>query len=156
MRTNSILTGLGLAAVLGLAACAPNASIYADNQPAESHDVKVLAGDHVVIDGQSVTLADAEAPRPAPDAACRAEAIAARDAAAAVRSALASAHHVEVQRAGGTGDLRLINLDGLDLGQMLITQGLAVDRRAVPMDWCVRAANGARLALADSEAVRPQ
>jgi endonuclease YncB( thermonuclease family) len=153
MRTHSILIGLGLSAVLGLAACAPNASIYADNQPAESHEVRVLAGDQLVIDGQSVTLADAEAPRPAPDAACRAEAIAARQAADAVRSALASAHHVEVQ-SGPPGSLRLVNLDGLDLGQMLITQGLAVDRRTVPMDWCLRAANGARLALADSEAIQ--
>jgi endonuclease YncB( thermonuclease family) len=156
MRMNAILIGLGLAAALGLGACAPNASIYADNQPAESHDVKVLAGDRMVIDGQSVTLADAEAPRPAPDAACRAEAIAARQAADAVRSALASAHHVEVQRAGGQGDQRLVNVDGLDLGQSLITQGLAVDRRAVPMDWCLRAANGARVALASYDGVPPQ
>jgi hypothetical protein len=156
MRINSMLTAASLAAVLGLAACAPNASIYADNQPAESHEVKVLAGDHIVIDGQAVTLADAEAPRPAPEAACRAEAIAARQVSDAVRSALASAHHVEVQRAGERGDLRLVNLDGLDLGQMLITQGLAVDRRPVPMDWCLRAANGARLAFADSDAPRLQ
>ena len=62
----------------------------------------------------------------------------------------------EVQRAGERGDLRLVNLDGLDLGQMLITQGLAVDRRPVPMDWCLRAANGARLAFADSDAPRLQ
>jgi len=31
-----------------------------------------------------------------------------------------------------------------------------VDRRAVPMDWCLRAANGAKLALADSDAIRSQ
>lgn len=142
---SSILIGL-LGAALAVSACAPNASIYADNQPAESHEVKVLAGDRLVIDGQSLTLADAQAPRPAPDAACPAEAVAARQALDAARSALAGARHVDVQRTDAPGDLRLVNLDGLDLGQTLVSQGLAVDRSEGPMDWCERAQNQARLA----------
>jgi endonuclease YncB( thermonuclease family) len=137
---NTVLTGLFLSLMLGLAACAGRPSIYVDNQAAETHEVKVLAGDRVVIDGQAVTLADAEAPHPAPRAACQAEAVAARQAAEAVRSALANARHVEVLPANRAGDLRLVNLDGLDLGQTLIGQGLAVDRGDAPMDWCLRIA----------------
>ena len=65
------------AASLGVSACVPNASFEADSPLAETHAVQVLAGDRMVIDGQSLTLADAQAPRPAPQAACRAEAAAA-------------------------------------------------------------------------------
>ena len=136
------------AASLGVSACVPKASFEADSPPTETHAVQVLAGDRMVIDGQSLTLADAQAPRPAPQAACRAEAAAAGQALAAARAALAAARHVDVRRADAPGDLRLVNLDGLDLGQTLIAQGLAVDRRDGPMDWCLRADNQARLGLA--------
>ena len=136
------------AASLGVSACVPNASFEADSPPAETHAVQVLAGDRMVIDGQSLTLADAQAPRPAPQAACRAEAAAAGQALAAARAALAGARHVDVRRTDAPGALRLVNLDGLDLGQTLIAQGFAVDRGAGPMDWCLRADNQARLGLA--------
>jgi hypothetical protein len=146
---NGIPIGL-LAATLGAAACVPRASIYAENS-GELHDVRVLAADRLVIDGQSLTLADAQAPRPAPDAACRAEAVAARQAVEAARSALAAARHVDVRRTEAAGDLRLVNVDGFDLGQTLISQGLAVDRTDAPVDWCLRADNQARLGLATAD-----
>lgn len=145
--SSSILMGfLGLA--LGLSACAPNTPAYADNQAPEVHQVKVLSGDRLVIDGESLTLADAQAPQPAPEAACPAEAAAAARAIGAARSALAGARHIEVQRTGAGNGLRLLNVDGLDVGQVLISQGVAVDRSQGPMDWCARAENQARLGLA--------
>jgi hypothetical protein len=120
------------------AACETRPSLYADNQPAETHDVKVLAGDRLVIDGQPLTLADAETPQLAGQAGCRAEALAGVQTADTVRSMLASAQHVEVRRTNRGGDLRLVNLDGLDLGQALIAQNLAVARQPAAMDWCFR------------------
>jgi hypothetical protein len=120
------------------AACEPRPTLYADNQPAETHDVKVLAGDRLVIDGQTLTLADAETPQPAGRAGCRAEALAGVEAADTVRSMLASARHLEVRKTDGGGDLRLVNLDGLDLGQALISQNVAVARQPSAMDWCFR------------------
>ena len=117
------------------AACAPRPSLYADSPAAEVHQIKVMAADRMVIDGQPLTLADAEAPRPGGEAACRAEAIAAAQASQTARSLLLGARHLEVQR-GGSGELRLVNVDGLDLGQTLIAQGLAVARGSAPMDWC--------------------
>lgn len=130
--------GFATLVVLLLAACAPKASLYADNGAAESHDVRVIAGDRFVIDGRQIILADAETPRPVPQAGCRAEAMAAVRAADAVRSALASARHLEMHVTGEGSGLGLVNVDGLDLGQELIEQGLAVSRQAVTMDWCYR------------------
>jgi endonuclease YncB( thermonuclease family) len=120
------------------AACEPRPSLYADNQAAETHDVKVLAGDRLVIDGQPLTLADAETPHPAGQSGCRAEALAGAQAADTVRSLVASARHLEVRATDRGGELRLVNLDGLDLGQALIAQNLAVSRQSAAMDWCFR------------------
>lgn len=121
-----------------IAACERRASIYGDAAtPAEMHEIRVEAGDHFEIDRRAVTLVDAETPQPAPGARCRAEAMIAAHAAEVVRSTLTSARHVEVQPDPGRGRFGLVNVDGLDLGQTLIRQGLAVARGSATMDWCV-------------------
>jgi hypothetical protein len=127
---------LAAAALALLAAgCAPR-SIYAENARPEVHELKVLSGDRMVIDGRTLTLANAETPRLGPQARCRAEDMAARQAAEASRTALAGARHLQVLPSAEGEDLRLVNLDGLDLGQSLIAQGLAVTRSPDAMDWC--------------------
>jgi len=137
MRATLISLALG---ALSLAACAAPPSIYADNQPAEAHDIRVYTADHLVIDGQELTLADAEAPKPGGKADCEAEGVAGAQAVTAVRSILAGARHIEVQKTDDASGRRLVNVDGLDLGQTLIAQKLAVARRDDGMDWCARAA----------------
>jgi hypothetical protein len=117
-------------------ACSPKPQLYGERAvSAELHDVTVDAGDRLKIDGRQVLLADAQTPQPAPQAACRAESMIAERAAETVRSHLVSARHLEVYSAG-PGSLALVNLDGLDLGQTLISEGLAVSRAQAPMDWC--------------------
>ena len=117
-------------------ACSPQPSLYGESTAAaELHDVTVDAGDRLKIDGRQVVLADAQTPQPAPQAGCRAESMIAQRAAETVRSHLASARHLEVYSAGPAPQA-LVNLDGLDLGQTLINEGLAVSRAQAPMDWC--------------------
>lgn len=141
------------AASLALLACTPHPSIYADNQPAETHEVRVISADHLVIDGQDFTLADAVAPKAGDQAACEPERLAGVEAAAKVRSMLLSARHLEVQTAAGAAG-RLVNVDGLDLGQAMIAQGVAVAPRAEPMDWCLRASLEPRRFAAAETAAR--
>jgi len=142
------------AASLALLACTPHPSIYADNQPAETHEVRVISADHLVIDSQDLTLADAVAPKAGDQAACEAERLAGVEAAAKVRSMLLSARHLEVQSTTGEAHRRLVNVDGLDLGQALIGQGVAVAPRAEPMDWCLRASLEPRRFAAAETSVR--
>ena len=133
-----------LAALAGLlaGACAPRPSLYGDvDRRMELHDVRVEAGDHLTIDGRKVLLADAETPQPGARSACRAETIAAQDVAELVRSQLRAAQHIEVHSAGA-GELALVNLDGLDLGQTLIGEGVAIARGASGADWCGAGARG--------------
>jgi hypothetical protein len=131
LRSPSLLI---VGCALWTAACTPHSSIYADRPAAELHQIKVFAGDHLEIDHQEITLADAETPQPQPNAACRAEEISAAHAADVVRSKLTGAQHLEVHP--GPGDRQLVNIDGLDLGQALIREGLAVSRGSVAMKWC--------------------
>ena len=147
----TLFAAAAAAASLALLACTPHPSIYADNQPAETHEIRVISADHLVIDGQELTLADAVAPKAGGQAACDAERLAGVEAAAKVRSMLLSARHLEVQTAAGA-TARLVNVDGLDLGQAMIAQGVAVAPRAEPMDWCLRASlEPRRFAAVDSK-----
>jgi len=131
-----LLPLLAMAGAIFANACSPQPSLYGEAvASAELHDVTVDAGDHLTIDGHQVVLADAQTPQPAPQAACRAESMIAQRAVETVKSHLAGARHLEVYPAG-SGALALVNLDGLDLGQTLIGDGLAVSRAQAPMDWC--------------------
>jgi hypothetical protein len=126
---------LSIAFLLGLAACVPGSAPDAGAAPA--HPVALVqSGDHMVIDGQTVVLADAETPQVGDMATCRAEAVAADQTATRVRALLADAQRIDVARVA-KGHRSLVHLDGLDLGLTLISEGLAVRRGPVPMNWCV-------------------
>lgn len=126
---------LPLALVLGLAACAPTPAPDTGALAARPAAL-VQSGDHMVIGGQTVVLADAETPQSGDLASCRAEAVAADQTAAKVRALLADAHRIDVDRVA-KGHRALVHLDGLDLGLTLISERLAVPRGPVPMNWCV-------------------
>jgi endonuclease YncB( thermonuclease family) len=126
---------------VGAGACQPRPSIYGDAASAELHEIKVEAGDRFEIDHQRVRLADAETPQPAAGAGCRAEAMIGAHVIEVVRSTLTGARHLEVHPARG-GHFGLVNVDGLDLGQMLIREGLAVARGPTAMDWCLPRSTG--------------
>lgn len=123
-----------IAAGLALTACAPT-PVPGTAGPAHRPASFVRSGDHMVVNGQTVVLADAETPQAAGMAKCRAEARAAERSAERVRVLLADARDIAVQRVA-QGDSALVHLDGLDLGLTLISEGLAVRRGAAPMDWC--------------------
>ncbi len=97
--------------------------------------VVVLAGDHLVVDGKDIVLADVETPQPEPRARCRAEIIAAEESKAAAEALVGNARYVETEFKTPK-PLGLVHLDGLDLGLTLSSQGLAVPRKSVAMDWC--------------------
>ena len=129
-----VLAALALFAAVGLAACTPSPAPDAGS-PASRLAAQVQSGDHMVIGGETVVLADAETPQAGESAGCRAEAVAADQAANRVRALLADAHQVDVHRVA-KGHRGLVHLDGLDLGLTLISEGLAVRRGPVPMNWC--------------------
>ena len=140
MRRDPALLSIVACALLA-SACAPRPSLFADRTPVgEVHEVKVHSGDRLEIDQQTIVLSDAETPQPAPHAACRAESMIAARVTDVVRTALAGAQHIEVHSAGEPGDLKLVTVDGLDLGLTLIEQGLAVPRQPTKMDWCLNTA----------------
>ncbi|HEX2816656.1 MAG TPA: hypothetical protein VHN39_09680 [Phenylobacterium sp.] len=128
------LAALTLSVVLGLAACAPAPAPDA-GVPASRPAALVQSGDHMVIGGQTVVLADAETPQAGDLANCRAEALAAEHTAAKVRALLADARQVNVDRVA-KGHRALVHVDGLDLGLTLISEHLAVRRGLAPMNWC--------------------
>ena len=123
-----------LSVLVTLSACAPSpapdAAVLAARPPAQ-----VQSGDHMVIDGQAIVLADAETPQVGDVAGCRAEAVAAERTAARVRALLSGARQIDVQPAA-EGRRTLVHVDGLDLGLTLIAEGLAVPRGPAPMNWC--------------------
>lgn len=105
-----------------------------------SERVKVLNGDVVVVDGQSLRLANAFAPQPVPYARCWAEAVAAREATRELRAMVADAHEIAVrptpQRDEFNRTIAQVSLDRLDLGDTLVAAGLAARRSDTPFRWC--------------------
>ncbi|HLZ74767.1 hypothetical protein [Phenylobacterium sp.] len=126
---------LSLALALALAACAASPAPSAGASSAQPI-AEVQSGDHLVIGGQTIVLADAETPQAGDYAMCRAEAVAAQQTAARVRALLADARQVEVHRVA-KGHRALVHVDGLDLGLTLISEGLAVRRGPAATNWCV-------------------
>jgi endonuclease YncB( thermonuclease family) len=139
--------------MLALAACAPRAPLYAEAPPAPVDVVEVVNADALVVNGQHVRLSDAGAPQPVPEARCWAEALAAGQARGATQRLTATAHHVSVTLTGGRDEydraLGRVALDGLDLGETLIAQGMAMPSQPA-FDWCgsvsASLSHGARLA----------
>jgi hypothetical protein len=120
--------------LVSLSACAPSPAPDTRALAAQP-SAQVQSGDHMVIGGQTIVLADAETPQAGDFAGCRAEAVAADQTATRVRALLANAHQIDVHRVA-KGQQALVHLDGLDLGLTLISDRLAVPRGPLPMNWC--------------------
>jgi endonuclease YncB( thermonuclease family) len=92
-------------------------------------------------------LADAFTPQPIPDADCWAEALAAKQTTQWVRQLVRGARTVTVRPTGKVdADKRSISyiaFDGADLGETLVTQGMAAPAAAEPFAWCGRISQGA-------------
>lgn len=102
--------------------------------------VRVLSGDALTVDGASVRLANAYAPQPVPYARCWAEALAASQAARALRGLIAEGRVIEVrttpERDEFSRPLGYVTLDGADLGDTLYAMGLAARRTGAAFHWC--------------------
>lgn len=140
MRVRSILTA---AALLALASCSQpkeSEADVADVQPSVGSRTTVIGADILVLDGRHLRLSNAFAPETIPDARCWAEAVAARQGVAIVQRLVNNARSVTVQETGGKDDydraFALVTLDGLDLGQVLIDNGLAAKRTEERFNWC--------------------
>ncbi|WP_374471231.1 nuclease [Phenylobacterium sp.] len=140
------------AAMLGLAitGCTgedpqPQSSRTPGPGPSPAERVRVLAADVLVVDGQHIRLTGAWAPQPIPDARCWAEALAAKQATAAVRQMVEQAANLEAApstvRDAYNRTVTRVRLDELDLSQSLIDAGLAAasERR---FDWCAPISQG--------------
>ena len=108
--------------------------------PTVAERVKVLNGDVYVIDGQHVRLAEAATPQPIPDARCWAEALAAKQAAAAARDLFQVARVLRIEPTGKTDEYNRtvahVFLDNQDLGRSLHDQGLAAETATGRFGWC--------------------
>ncbi|MET0336557.1 MAG: nuclease [Caulobacter sp.] len=140
MRARSFLT---VAALLVLAGCSPqkqSEADIADVQPSVGSRATVISADILVIDGRHLRLSNAFAPETIPDARCWAEAVAARQGVAIVQRLVNNARSVAIEETGGKDEYdrayALVTLDGLDLGQVLIDNGLAGRRTKELFNWC--------------------
>ncbi|HLZ73756.1 hypothetical protein [Phenylobacterium sp.] len=131
-----------LAALVLLSACAPRGLQFIEATqagPAAPH-ISVLQSDVLVIDGQTVHLADAVTPQSSPDARCAAEALASRQAAHRLKELVHGVRTVTVTPTGTRDDQNRPNarvlLDGEDPAHELIEDGLAVAPGAKRFDWC--------------------
>lgn len=108
--------------------------------PSVADRVQVLNADVLVIDGRHVRLAGAVTPQPIPDARCWAEALAAKQATAAVRDLVRSARDVRVEPTGRTDPynraIARVILDGQNLGHVLHDQGMAAETESGRFAWC--------------------
>ena len=139
MRTNRLST-LGIAAAIALGGCSRSPTLFADNPVERNGSIVVLQGDALVVDGRPVRLSNAATPQLAPGASCWAEALAGRQARDTVQSLVAVAADVSASATGGVDEggrsLSRVTVDGVDLGQTLLDQGLAVAPSKRPFDWC--------------------
>lgn len=131
-----------LTVALGLAACGgpPEPRSATPPRAPLSDRVKVLQGDALVVDGQSLRLANAYAPQPIPYARCWAEAVAAREATRQLRALMADGAGITVkpttERDEYNRTVAYVMVDRLDLGDTLFAMGLAARRGAAPFRWC--------------------
>jgi len=129
-----------------LTACAPpKTTLFAQHAPTASvapalPHIEVLSSDTLVVDGRHIRLANAAAPQPAPHARCAAEALGARQARLRITALSQGVQKVTVAPTGALDDhnrtLATVFLDGVDPGQVLIDEGLAVAPEAKAFDWC--------------------
>ncbi|WP_329639702.1 nuclease [Phenylobacterium sp.] len=131
---------LSLLAMMPLAACSRGASLFTDVQATRSPQVTVVEADALVVDGRPVRLSNANAPQLAPQAHCWAEGLAARQVRETVQGLVAGAREVTVTPTGGTDeDSRIFSrvaVNGVDLGETLMKDGLAAAPGEARFDWC--------------------
>lgn len=147
-----------IAAAIALAGCSRSSKLFADTPAEPPFSVVVLQADALVVDGRPVRLSNAAAPELAPRARCWAEALAAREARDKVQGIVAGATDVSATPTGGTDEynraLSRVTVDGVDLGQTLLGDGLAVAPSKERFDWCaplsVNVASGPRLSVMTS------
>lgn len=137
LRTALLLIG----ATCALAACAPpEADRKSVRDQAPMHHVQALAADTVVVDGRHLKLSNAETPVRIPQARCWAEALAAREARRRVNEITANVRDIDIAPTGRKDEygreLAQVSFDGIDLGDALIAEGMAVRPGAAPFDWC--------------------
>jgi hypothetical protein len=131
---------LAAIAAIPLVGCSRGSPLFVDVPSARVPQVLVLEPDALVIDGRHVRLSNAAAPHFAPHASCWAEALAAREVRQNVQGLVAGAREVTVTPTGGADEynriLARVTVDGVDLGQSLLDDGLAAAPGATPFDWC--------------------
>ena len=97
-----VLAVIGLSAVPLLSGCAPRTALFADAaaRGAPPPKITVLQSDVLIVDGQTVRLADAVTPLPSPDARCAAEALASRQAALRLKELVSGVTTVSIAPTG--------------------------------------------------------
>lgn len=139
MHSNKLVL-LGAIAATTLVGCSRGSQLFVDVPVERSAQVIVLEPDALVIDGHPVRLSNVTAPQLAPRAGCWAEALAARQAGETVESLVARAHNVTATPTGGVDEYNRtfsrVTVDGVDLGQILLDDGLAATAGGVRFDWC--------------------
>lgn len=107
--------------------------------PAFKANVTVLNADVLVIDGKHLRLG-VYAPQPVPDARCWAEALAAKQATRTVAAMVQRATTVTSTLTGKVDEYDRayanVLLDGADLGQTLIAEGMAAEPHDSRFEWC--------------------
>ncbi|MDB5434114.1 MAG: hypothetical protein JWR47_371 [Phenylobacterium sp.] len=130
----------GVIAAITLVGCSRGSPLFMDVPAARAPQVLVLEPDALVIDGRHVRLSNAAAPHLAPHANCWGEALAARQVRQNVQGLVAEAREVTVTPTGGRDEdnriLARVSVDGVDLGQTLLDDGLAVAPGEPRFDWC--------------------
>jgi endonuclease YncB( thermonuclease family) len=143
----SIIFATVVVGLLGLSACSQPSPSSLFTQTAATpdvaatpHQIVVLRGNVLVIDGRHLRLVDAAVPQAAPDAHCVAEAVASRQAQLRLEALARHVRTVVITPTGGLDDhdrtLARVTLDGVDPAQTLIYEGLAVAPQPGGFDWC--------------------
>lgn len=131
---------LGIIAAIALAGCSRGSQLFVDVPAERAPQVMVQEPDVLVVDGRQVRLSNAAGPHLAQHAKCWAEVLAARLARQIVQSRFAGAREIAVTPTGGADEdnriLARVTVDGVDLGQSLLDDGLAAAPGAAPFDWC--------------------
>lgn len=109
----------------------------------EKPTVRVIDGDTVVIDGETVRLVNIDAPEMAPKARCWGEAGLAERAKVALHNNLSASRHITIKRTGTDRYGRTLahvlfgeNTADKDVGDWMISRGLAVRWSGRRQDWC--------------------
>lgn len=131
----AVLLWLGLVVILALLpGCGRGGVRFADESFDGAEAIEAVDGGTVLIEGEPYRLAGISTPRPAPTAACWAEALLADEAHEALALALMGKVEIAPDQGDPPGAIRLI-VDGRSLSRDLVEQGLAAPT-SEPWDWC--------------------